>query len=1394
MASYGGFEPQRAHTLGALTSVYEATAADGRAGRFALKIFHPPPSSLVRRVLALEGWLLAAERQQAAARNGSVLEVLAWGRCEEGAFLVLPWRHASLEPLVESLRPKGDRLRELAHQLFAGLAGWEAAYGGPHGKLKRTNIFLEGSGALASRPALFSDPWYLPGVRVEELRRRDLAHVGEILVRVVRGRAAGGGPIEEAPEWTALGRAGPAWREYCNFLLNHQPASEPTLAEAKERLRRIPHDVQPVRNATRAAAAIVGLTGAGLLAFARFGNPDLLPERYLIVAEALGNPRAFRVEIAPEWAQLCRAWGTWIGDALRNVERWENTPGLWTEADPLRRALAAFRTQAEALDPRTVVPEAKGSSLGILADSPPENVRQELLRGSVDRRVQFAWLRVRALGAQMETWPRWTEFRTAVAQLQARGFPRVAATVNQRLPAGTAEEPPAVLWRSFNELSQDRDGLLALLPRWQAVETVAAELAGSGDRVQVALPRLTLTAVVDRASVGDFADNLTGPLAELRRRRAQFLAPTVSRERFLREAPVFAATTEVTAADVTTWENQLGDFSRVGPPDDPREVERWDDRFNRLRVAATDLEPEAPPAEPGLRSLGRADFDSELARSSGELTGLRAREVLRVDLPAVATELARFRAAFEALEQGVDSTLALLRPELWLQRTAATTWRYPAVTAQWNAWRERDLAGVTAASLEQDRARFRQIRAQARAVREWLQDLEGAPGLGGLEIPSLDATTPATRTALQAWIQRRGNQAATAVLNAADWNGDRPASSWALAVARPAVRAPIDSLRRWLAGLPEVAADLDQLGALLEAGYGWEEGVPAARARLNPRADLGELTGRPVLWLTEARQLESLTQANDRSTLMAAAQAEGLASKLTAWRRLGALADWPAGTADLDADGGLVSAMRERIQTLVPEGARRTALQEELARETRRRWNRAARQASRDEAALAQTFERMERFGIAQSDLEPSVGYNLRLWQLKREEGETDDLDRVRAQRDAFVAAVRRAPEVAADAGVARLVNALDALPLRDDASRPSSQSPRRAGWTERSAEGGQRLTVSWTSQSRRVELDYQLVQPTDGTPPFYLARREIAVGEFIDLLAAHAAGSAVLESMPAWVRREGDASEPWTAPMAWRPRSDRKGVELNPTWIYRPDAQVAPLLAPAQAKVAALEELHGERPTARSPLQRISPEGARLFAERVLGARLPTPAEWRALMQSGVPKMGTNVRDQRFAELWSYLDGYRVANQTIAWRPNQGIFLPLEPLAVGARTRRVPLRDSGEAYAGTADGHLWLAPVDEGPEINGFIHLLGNVWIYLFEPAEKQFYVSAGSALSPPSLDPQAVQRVEGVPLIGSRRGRALVDGFSDVGLRPAFDAPPGLRDRLEMLRLVRVQQFLTL
>jgi len=1399
MSIHGGFETRRLHIVGALTSVYEAHDPKAPAGKVAVKVLHPQPSGQLRRWLLIEAWLLAAERQQEAAGKGrAALSVIAFGRCPEGAYIVYPWREASLEPLVEALRPTGDRVRELAKVLLAGLGEWETAFGGPHGKLKSSNIFLDGSGVLATRWARFSDPAANFGVSVAELRRRDLASIGAMLVRVIRGRAAGGWPIEPAPEWHALGRAGGPLRDYCNYLLNPRPdEGTHSLEEARRRLELIPADAKPVRTAVRSTLGLSVAAAAGVVALARFGTFESMPPRLVPLAEALGNPRVFREEVAEEWAQLCRDWNVWVADLLRYAERWERTDALWTVDDPLRAALVAFRSGGAPVDPRVVVPEAAGYSMGVLADAPPEPVRQQLLRSSVDRRLQDAWKRVNGLADQLRQWPRWQHVVQTGDQLGARGFPRAAAILQQshpsKAPVGSGTIPEYV--QALNRLSQDEEGVLLLLPKWAEIEAVAAELTGSGDRVQAALPRLTLAHITDRASLGDFAQTLDTPLSTLRGYRQRFLDPAIARDRFLREATVVTGKEEVTEQDVATWEEALVSFRRVAPSEDPRRPESWDETLRRLAESARDLEATAPPGDGPVPPIARGEFDTLLAGSTAELAALRSREILRRDLAAIEGDLGRLREELELLERRTDTTLALLKPEIWLQRIANVRWAQPASQARWDAWRTRELGGLDVAVFEQDRPRFREVRQREQSVRIWLEEFEGSGGLGELMMPPLGSLRPELSRALTTWESRRRVDLATRILDLT-WGKDMPDGPWKEVVASPAVRALLETHRSWMERLPELAADLERLGGFLAGGFGWSEGVAEAFRPLRGRTDLTGLPDAPAEWLAESGRLELLAESNDRAALVAAARTPGLSVQLTAWRRLGAQPDWPSGVGDLEIDGALVADIRAGLERIVGAGARRERLHQELAQETRRRWNRAARRAASNEAELTSVFARMDRFAIAESDLEDDIGFNLRLWQIKEASGNEGDIDFWRARRDQFVASARRQSAVAEHPQVAALIRSLEALPLREDPSRSASRSPAKAGWRESLADGGRRVRVTWTGGERQVSLEFELVQPSDGTAPFYLARKEIAVGEFITLLTLRPEGPALFEAMPRWVQREGDGNEPWTAPLTWRPRADRRGIELNPSWIYRPDAQVAPLIDPNRigATVPALEPLARERPNERSPVQRVSPDLARRFVEEILGARLLTPREWRALVEGLRVGEGVNLRDQRFSTLWSYLETYRTADQTIGWRPNQDIFLPLLPIQEGGRMRRMPLRDNGQAVTATSDSHLWPSPVDDGPDIGGFIHLFGNVWTYLYDPEERGYYVAGGSALSPPALDPLQPQKVEGIPLIGNSRGRALVDGFSDVGIRPAFDAPPGLRDRLEMFRLVRAQQFITL
>jgi hypothetical protein len=144
-------------------------------------------------------------------------------------------------------------------------------------------------------------------------------------------------------------------------------------------------------------------------------------------------------------------------------------------------------------------------------------------------------------------------------------------------------------------------------------------------------------------------------------------------------------------------------------------------------------------------------------------------------------------------------------------------------------------------------------------------------------------------------------------------------------------------------------------------------------------------------------------------------------------------------------------------------------------------------------------------------------------------------------------------------------------------------------------------------------------------------------------------------------------------------------------------------------------------------------------------------------------------------------------------WRPNEGAF-PIMESAAGSAIRR-KRADDGQPVETNDQGRLWFAPVDDGPSTYGFINLYGNVWVYLYDakdPAKPTYYVAGGSVLSPPGVDVTEPRKVEASGLIGATR--ITDEGFTDVGIRPAFDAPPGFRERFKFFVLVRDQKYLTL
>ncbi|MDR2673676.1 MAG: hypothetical protein LBC18_02120, partial [Opitutaceae bacterium] len=147
----------------------------------------------------------------------------------------------------------------------------------------------------------------------------------------------------------------------------------------------------------------------------------------------------------------------------------------------------------------------------------------------------------------------------------------------------------------------------------------------------------------------------------------------------------------------------------------------------------------------------------------------------------------------------------------------------------------------------------------------------------------------------------------------------------------------------------------------------------------------------------------------------------------------------------------------------------------------------------------------------------------------------------------------------------------------------------------------------------------------------------------------------------------------------------------------------------------------------------------------------------------------GANFSDAAWLAQRDYLI-QRGANFEYPW-PDSGAFVPVDYTG-GAR------QDARPYAPDTDDRTLWFA--ETGAPGGDFVHLYGNIATYLHDPAADRYYVAGGSALSPAGLDPKTAYPID-----------TFAEGYADVGLRPALDAPKPMLLRASLMRLLRQQPY---
>jgi hypothetical protein len=1386
MPDYGGFSVAREIFQSGRMTVYAGARAGDRR-TCAIKVFHPVNAAGRARADEVRAFVEAAEAQKKVAEKSRArwAPVHAHGECAEGAFFVTDYYPRSLEKVIGG-RVALDlpTLHWVVGAIVRALADFERLAGRPYGNLGAANVFIGSNGRLRGAPLVLSEPAPLPAdaTAAAAWRAEDFRALGALIAWFVRRREQDGWPIEDGPEWNGLGRHGAAWRDFCNFLLNPNPApADVTIEALASRFAKLGgRGAGRLAKAAMVAAPLLVLSlPFGYLRFAPF---DQIPERFQDFAEQLGNLPPDVEEVPPEFGRLCSAWYEWFGGLLNEL----NDPvrrARWEADAYLRERVLGALGDTDTLDPRLLTGDSR--NFETLGARPPAAAK----RGSVVRRVLRADRTVEAVRAALLGWPGRKALADTAARFETLGWSQ-AAEMLQRPP------PPPL---ESGRRTRDIDETMQLQARAGQVEQLWREV---GKRQEI----LTRTGDPVLGGLEDFHRRglAAFPLDELISRlpavlqamdtRATFAqrdwVQQIGSARWLRESFVQDFSGPVTVETLARWDADIRDYYLVAPADDPRKAIDWAAPLARIDAVLTMMKTEEdalPAPSPGAPAFS-APYVADAARLRRELDELNVLPVLRKDVTQVAEKSGQLQRAFAAFSARLSVAMDELRPNPaeWLARVQrSTVGPSAALNAEWARRRGPLLAGVTTETLRADEAHFRALRGDVRRAQAFLAALDGPGGTGSVPALKLDNAPEPIAASVRTAEAARREEALAALLPRIVWQNHLPQGTPEAFLQGAEARAAYAGLQTWREQAGNFALALQQLETLLDEGRSWNEGVSALMEAWEGKPVAAQVgaTGAAASLLREGRLVRSLPDERDRAVLTKHVADGRLAVALAAWRSLGRLPDWPATLPELDQEAVAVEALRTNVFAHVKDTARRVALAREIADGGKARWRRLLAAATTDEL-VGGVFARMEKLGLTADELNDTERFDFLLAGAKSKPwGRLPGAEASR-QRDDFVAKVRQLPPAIAERPeVAALLTALQSLDLepKEGESDPSKIGPGQAGWEGEFTDDGKQAVYRWRSPTGVVHVwEFALVEPPDG-PPFYLGTKSASLGQFVGLIEARPEGKEVIAAMPAWIKdvTAGIDIDARLGPQVWRVATRRppgrrvndSGITLNTRWTAFVDSRWPTPLYADDAKPAAA-------PTWDDPMQNLPPRAAEVFAQRLLGARLPTPAEWAGVAalygdEAKPGAAGANFSDRVWLAQRDYLVQH--GNQFEFPWPDGGAFRP--GLETAAKTRGL-----AQPYEpDVSDGHLWFAEVTQPGATIPFQHLFGNVATYLYDPASRQFFVAGGSAISPKEIDPRKSYPVD-----------AYAEGFADVGFRPAFDAPPALIVRNRLVRLIRNQLYL--
>jgi hypothetical protein len=1393
MAGYGEYETFEELHRGALTTVWKARCRGGPADEiFAVKVCHPSP-------WAEEGVEKAAlfadlEEQvgdlKALAGKGARgwAPVLASGESEEEAWWATRHFPRSLERVIEGrAQLEGADIQWLAVSVVRGLMELEGHLHRPHGALKPANIFIDGVGRVRGSPILLSDPKPRSELGEAADRAADFHALGRIVVHLVRRQhanlqAAIGWPIEPGAEWRRLGRRAEGWRALCNVLLNPNPAThEHDWAAIEERLLRLEGGERPRWVTVVSVAGPLVLVLGGGVTYLRTWPFLEIPPALQPLAEMAGNRDLVVVEQMPvEWAPLCRAYYNWLGGFMRALDDRSKTAAWRRDAylrDRVLDTLAMAGRDLGSLDPRRLA-SLGGGDLETLAGQNIDAVK----KGATLLRVQKAYTMVRAAHEAFLEWPERKRLAELASDCRQRGWGRAADALQAVVDRGApAPGDPAALTEispeNIDEILRSSGAAARFATLRDELQRRAGILAGGGDPVMAGLLDYLGRGAGEASDLEAASRAMEAAVADCSRWLALVQdgagKPRFDRERFARESALRGFSGPVTAEVLAQWEREIEGYQFVAEADDPRRGAGWKEAVSSLEAKIAEIARESGN-QPEAAGAAEA-FTRTLADTRASIGALEARSILRKDVPELARDTSALSAALERFGRDVSDVHARIvpKPEAWLAvaRGASFGAEGSPVAREWRARRDELVGTVRPPELERDKAAFSRLRQRYNALERFFREIASERGVGAFAVFDRSGIGEPFAGPLESWAEAQAREAATAWLRLVRWDGGVPGEDAATFLARPDAAGVPRRHAEVVARAAECGRAFTAAAARLAEGFGLDDPAVAALEAWRTEAVVGALGGEPAFRdvLETVRTLGQLRTETRPEALRAAAESPSLSVAWAAWRALGAGGTWPA-AADLEAEARLERDLERRSAEAVRDPERLGALRREIAEEAPRRWK-AAFRGARDGPAMAAALERIGAFGVDEERLEAGDKFNLLLHRLKQEDVRTLDGQALVDKRDGIVRACetlfggRPPPDVIEWLFKVRSLDLGD--PKRED-STMLGLGPVKAGWVAKElGDGSGGCEYRWTGRSGAHVLRFLPVEG-EGVAPFFLCTTELPVGLVLDLAADPKTGKALQAHLAAAVE---DGEDIRAGPRVWK-LDPRRGILLADEWTgFAFPTWPTPLYAPAVAAPG--------KPEDSMPMQYLPPSAALFLARDVLRCRLPTPEEWAVVRRMARAEAASaNVRDRVWQTQRDYLADRGVPDHQSPL--DADIFWP------DAKGQLPRGRQAGPVAPERSDEVLWFAPVNragEGP----FLALAGNVAEYLMSEAESGavFYVTGGSALAPPEVDPANFYPLpKAMPAIG----------FADVGLRLALNAPGNLVGRNRLHILIRAQPYLRL